>query len=415
MDAMRIVIDDPEVEPALEQVRNGELVWAIIGQVPKRHNPLGNKYKLVDKGEDWDDFLDSLDESKVHFCLVRETVKEVPRFAFITWCGEGVPGAIKGKYGYHCKDMENWIGHFHVQINARGEEDVERSILVKAMTKALGAAYECGQIEQGSGSGTKVGGSGYKKDTAFQTIQEKSADYWNSENSQSAPKEEKKTATDYKNIQGASSLKGRFEDLAKPEPAPEIHRTGKVPDFSYKEPEPEPEPYRAPPQQHSAPPPSQPEPTPEPAYEPPAAAYEPEPTPPPAEEAYPEEEAYEEEAAEEAYEEEAYEEEAYEEEAAAEEAYEEEAYEEEAYEEEAYEEEAYEEEAYEEEAYEEASEEGGQTCTALYAYAGDNEGDLAFAENDVITILDQSDPSGWWKGSLNGVEGFFPSNFVSLN
>jgi hypothetical protein len=417
MDPMRIVIDDHNLVPALESVRNEENVWCVIGQVPKKDNPLGNKYKLVDKGVEWDEFLDCLDDSKVLFCLVRQTVKEVPRFAFITWCGEGVPGQIKGKYGYHCKDMEQWIGHFHIQVNARAESDVEYSYIIKEMTKALGAAYESGQIEQGSGTGTKVHGSGYKKDTMYQNLQEQSQEYWSAQPASaasSAPRE-KKTVDDYKNIQGAGSLKNRFEDLAKPEPAPEIQRTGKRPDFSYKEPEPtptnvfaqssQPRAYQqqqqaapaaaaAAPAAYQAPPPAA-----EPArvyaqYE--SAEEEPEP-------AYEEEEPAYEEPAVAAYEEPAYEQPA------------EEAYAEEAYEEEGYAEEAYEDEGYAEEGYAEEAAGGGLYCTALYDYPGENDGDLAFAEGDVITVLDQSDASGWWQGELNGVQGFFPSNFVELN
>ena len=133
-----------------------------------------------------------------------------------------------------------------------------------------------------------------------------------------------------------------------------------------------------------------------------------------------EEGAYEEGAYEESYEEGAYEEtyeETYEEAGAYEEGAYEEAYEEGAYEEGAYEE-AYEE-GYEE-AYEEAYEEGGYEeggelwATALYDYNGENPDDLSFYAGDSISVLDQSDPSGWWKGSCNGVEGFFPSNFVEL-
>lgn len=40
--------------------------------------------------------------------------------------------------------------------------------------------------------------------------------------------------------------------------------------------------------------------------------------------------------------------------------------------------------------------------------------DLQFREGDIIVILDQNDPSGWWQGELNGVRGTFPSNFVEL-
>ena len=42
--------------------------------------------------------------------------------------------------------MERWIGHFHVQVNARTEDDVDRDDIIKRMTKALGAAYEAGGV-----------------------------------------------------------------------------------------------------------------------------------------------------------------------------------------------------------------------------------------------------------------------------
>jgi hypothetical protein len=91
------------------------------------------------------------------------------------------------------------------------------------------------------------------------------------------------------------------------------------------------------------------------------------------------------------------------------------------YEEQSYDQ-SYEEQTYDqpEETYEESYEEGGDdagyaTATALYDFPGENEGDLAFYAGDVITILDTSDPSGWWSGELNGAQGYFPSNFVQSN
>jgi len=130
-----------------------------------------------------------------------------------------------------------------------------------------------------------------------------------------------------------------------------------------------------------------------------------------------EEEGYAEEGyAEGGYAEEGYAEEGYEEEGYAEEGYEEEGYEEEGYAEEGYAEEGYAEEGYEEEGYaEEGYEEYPEVyATALYDYAGENEDDLSFNAGDNIQVLDQSDSSGWWKGYIDGREGFFPSNFVEL-
>jgi len=77
-----------------------------------------------------------------------------------------------------------------------------------------------------------------------------------------------------------------------------------------------------------------------------------------------------------------------------------------------YAEEEYAEEEYAEEQQSYAEESGIGNCRALYDYEGEKEGDLPFKEGEIIAVLDDSDPSGWWQGSLNGVTGFFPSNFV---
>ncbi|KAN0025974.1 hypothetical protein ACTFIV_006954 [Dictyostelium citrinum] len=72
-----------------------------------------------------------------------------------------------------------------------------------------------------------------------------------------------------------------------------------------------------------------------------------------------------------------------------------------------------EEQQYEQPAEEQYDQSGYLQVKALYDYNGENEGDLSFREGDIITILDQSDPDGWWQGSLpTGEQGFFPSNFV---
>eukprot|EP01100_Stratorugosa_tubuloviscum_P002339 TRINITY_DN1546_c0_g3_i3.p1 TRINITY_DN1546_c0_g3~~TRINITY_DN1546_c0_g3_i3.p1 ORF type:complete len:254 (+),score=160.57 TRINITY_DN1546_c0_g3_i3:135-896(+) len=49
---------------------------------------------------------------------------------------------------------------------------------------------------------------------------------------------------------------------------------------------------------------------------------------------------------------------------------------------------------------------------AIYDYEASQEGDLPFYVGDIINVLDQSDPDGWWQGELNGYVGVFPMNFV---
>ena len=47
---------------------------------------------------------------------------------------------------------------------------------------------------------------------------------------------------------------------------------------------------------------------------------------------------------------------------------------------------------------------------ALYDYERDHETGLSFQQGDIIQIITQL-PSGWWDGVLNGMRGFFPSNY----
>ncbi|XP_030075158.1 unconventional myosin-If [Microcaecilia unicolor] len=53
----------------------------------------------------------------------------------------------------------------------------------------------------------------------------------------------------------------------------------------------------------------------------------------------------------------------------------------------------------------------GPKCRAMYQYIGQDVDELSFNVNDVIDIL-MEDPSGWWKGRLQGKEGLFPANYV---
>lgn len=59
---------------------------------------------------------------------------------------------------------------------------------------------------------------------------------------------------------------------------------------------------------------------------------------------------------------------------------------------------------------------GAQTCTALYDYAAQAQGDLSFSAGAVIEVIDRTtDANGWWTGRYNGQTGVFPGNYVKLN
>lgn len=50
----------------------------------------------------------------------------------------------------------------------------------------------------------------------------------------------------------------------------------------------------------------------------------------------------------------------------------------------------------------------------MHSFKANEEGELEFKRGDVIEVLERNE-DGWWKGSLNGRQGIFPSNYVSNN
>jgi hypothetical protein len=54
---------------------------------------------------------------------------------------------------------------------------------------------------------------------------------------------------------------------------------------------------------------------------------------------------------------------------------------------------------------------GGELVKALFDYVPAEEGELAFAGGDEITVT-HKDESGWWTGTCNGATGVFPANYT---
>lgn len=50
---------------------------------------------------------------------------------------------------------------------------------------------------------------------------------------------------------------------------------------------------------------------------------------------------------------------------------------------------------------------------ALYDYEADDRTSLSFHEGDVIQVITQLE-TGWWDGVINGVRGWFPSNYCQV-
>lgn len=56
-----------------------------------------------------------------------------------------------------------------------------------------------------------------------------------------------------------------------------------------------------------------------------------------------------------------------------------------------------------------------KTCTALYDYTAQAQGDLTFSAGAVIEIVESGDANAWWTGRYNGQTGSFPGNYVQMN
>lgn len=56
---------------------------------------------------------------------------------------------------------------------------------------------------------------------------------------------------------------------------------------------------------------------------------------------------------------------------------------------------------------------GSMYVRALYDYEADDRTSLSFHEGDIIQVITQLE-SGWWDGVINGVRGWFPSNYCQI-
>lgn len=50
----------------------------------------------------------------------------------------------------------------------------------------------------------------------------------------------------------------------------------------------------------------------------------------------------------------------------------------------------------------------------LYACLAENDGELSFEPNQIITYVRRSNEKGWLIGTLNGKSGLIPENYVEI-
>lgn len=65
--------------------------------------------KFVESGSGFDELTESLNEGKVQFVYWRVPIKNTHKFVYITWCGEGVTGMMKGNSANHFIEFRNFL------------------------------------------------------------------------------------------------------------------------------------------------------------------------------------------------------------------------------------------------------------------------------------------------------------------
>jgi len=118
---------------------NGKNDWVIFG-----YERVSCDLKVVSQGEDGiEEMVDDLNGGKIQYVGLRiiDPNTSLPKIVFINWQGEGVPATVKGKCANHLRDITNLFRGFHVQINARNEDDVDKETIEEKVKNASGAKF----------------------------------------------------------------------------------------------------------------------------------------------------------------------------------------------------------------------------------------------------------------------------------
>jgi len=129
-----------EVKRAYDSIISGESTfeWALYG-----YEDGSNEIELVDSGSGLQQLCDEFDEEEYQYAFARviDPNSKLPRFVFISWCGESVPFTKKGKYNTFTNDVLKYFSGFHIHINARSKFDVDPDEIMKKVKSCSGANY----------------------------------------------------------------------------------------------------------------------------------------------------------------------------------------------------------------------------------------------------------------------------------
>ena len=129
------------MQEAWKEVRNekSDTDWVLFGYEGTTFD-----LKLVSKGEDGiDELKEDLNASKIMYGFIRieDPKTSLPKYVFLHWQGESVPGTRKGLATTHLRDIEKYFHGAHCTINARSEDEVDEKDFIAKVSKVSSTSY----------------------------------------------------------------------------------------------------------------------------------------------------------------------------------------------------------------------------------------------------------------------------------
>ncbi|RIA92835.1 hypothetical protein C1645_763904 [Glomus cerebriforme] len=124
-----------------QSVINGdkETSWVIYG-----YDKGNNDLKVLEKGAGGlEELVEEFNDGKIQYAFIRvkDPNTELSKFVLIGWCGEGVPEFKKGLFNSHFNEVSKFLKGYHLQINARSEDDVDPDYIMKRINESGGSKY----------------------------------------------------------------------------------------------------------------------------------------------------------------------------------------------------------------------------------------------------------------------------------
>ncbi|KAJ1660554.1 actin binding protein [Dispira simplex] len=103
-----------------------------------------NDLKVQEESDEGlEELAEAFDDGKIQyaFARVQDSNTKLAKFVFISWCGSGVPVSKKGLFGSHLSDVSRYFRGYHVQIDARDEDNVSPEHILKRVSESSGSRY----------------------------------------------------------------------------------------------------------------------------------------------------------------------------------------------------------------------------------------------------------------------------------